>query len=188
VISVQFQHGEAIARRIQDLGDRAPAVVRRGFLRISGEFLLTFKTTRLRGRPGLVRRSGNLTRQFDQRTAVRESGGNTLGEVKTTIGVYDRKTVQYARVHEFGTVGKGGKLPDIVPRKAKFLRFPVRDPGTATRPKARSSKIVSWVSTKKVSIEPRLGFFATWAGFVRNQVPALLDRLAADIVNESVKK
>jgi hypothetical protein len=187
VISVQFKNGDAISRIVRNLGEKATPIFRRGFLRISGEFLLTFKTTRLRGRPGLVRRSGNLTRQFDQRTAVRETG-TILSEVRTTIGVYDRKTVQYARVHEFGTVGKGGKLPDIVPRKAKFLRFPVRDPGTATRPKARSSKIVSWVSTKKVSIEPRLGFFATWAKFTRNEVPKYLDRIAIDLVNESVKK
>jgi hypothetical protein len=187
VISVQFQNGDAISRIIRNLGEKATPIVRRGFLRISGEFLLTFKTTRLRGRPGLVRRSGNLTRQFDQRTAVRETGA-TLGEVRTTIGVYDKKTVQYARVHEFGTVGKGGRLPDIVPRKAKFLRFPVRDPGTATRPKARSSKIVAWVSTKKVSIEPRLGFFATWAKFTKSEVPKFLERIAVDLVNESVKK
>lgn len=187
MIRIEFQNSTEIGNVIRRLGERATPIMRRGFMRISGEFLLVFKTTRLRGRPGLVRRSGNLTRQFDQRTAVKETG-NALAELRTTIGVYDRKTVQYARVHEFGTVGAGGRLPDIVPRKAKFLRFPIRDPGTATRPKARSSKIVSWVSTKKVKIEPRLGFFATWARFTKTDVPKYLERMANDLINESVRK
>jgi len=33
----------------------------------------------------------------------------------------------YARIQELGTVGKGGKLPDIKPRKSKFLAIPLPD-------------------------------------------------------------
>jgi len=40
----------------------------------------------------------------------------------------------YARIHELGTVGKGGELPDIKPKRAKALTVPM--PGTQKNARA----------------------------------------------------
>ena len=73
----------------------------------------------------------------DSRTQVMKvSEGEVVGRVGTSV--------PYGRIHEYGTVGAGGTLPDIVPKTAKVLRFQVKT-GGAPR----------WVSTKRVKIPPR---------------------------------
>lgn len=71
----------------------------------------------------------------------------------------------YAAVHEFGTVGKGGLLPDIVPVHARALRFELQ---TASRlapvagPYRRLAKpqaVTNIIFCKRVSIPARPWFF-----------------------------
>lgn len=178
----------AEAKRVMEqIAKRSFPALQRGLKQISSEFLLHIKETRLKGRgvvfdgeQGLVRRTGNLTRQLNAQTAIRESG-TTADDLEVRFGVFDRKTLQYARVHELGTVGKGGSLPDIVPRRAKFLKVPIRDLGTAARPKARG-KVVGFLSLKKVAIPPRFKFHKSWDWWYPRHVPKILEGIAARIL------
>lgn len=96
---------------------------------------------------GLVRRSGSLVRSFLSATV-----GTTIDSLKTTIGFLNPLAARIARVHEIGTVGKGGRLPDIFPKRGRYLAVPVRGLGAAF------GKQSGVVLLKRVSIPPRLGF------------------------------
>jgi hypothetical protein len=93
--------------------------------------------------PGLVRRTGSLARAFLSTTI-----GNSLDTLKTTIGFLNPFAARIARVHELGTIGKGGVLPDITGR----LAVPIRSLGAAF------GKAKGMILLRKVSIPPRLGF------------------------------
>lgn len=69
------------------------------------------------GKPWLATRSGDLKRS----TRQREVTGDRLGNIKLRMWI----DVPYARVQEFGTVGAGGELPDITPKKASWLTIPL---------------------------------------------------------------
>ena len=176
-------------RTMEQIAKRSFPALQRGLKQISGEFLLHIKETRLKGRgnvfdgeQGLIRRTGNLTRQLNAQTAIRESG-TTADDLQVRFGVFDQKTLQYARVHELGTVGKGGSLPDIVPRRAKFLKVPIRNTGTAARPTVRG-KVVGFLSLKKVSIPPRFKFHKSWEWWYPRNVPKILEAIAARITGQ----
>lgn len=64
-----------------------------------------------------IRRQGLIDQGFLLNSIGYEVDGNTV-----EVGSYG---VVYAKVHEFGTVGKGGTLPDIRPRNAKYLTIPI---------------------------------------------------------------
>lgn len=65
------------------------------------------------GRALLTGRTGSLLRSFHaSATQQTASVGSPL---------------RYAKVHQLGTVGKGGVLPDIKPKKAKALFIPLTD-------------------------------------------------------------
>jgi len=66
----------------------------------------------------LKNRSGNLSQSFDQLVTRR---GNMLRGLELRVFT----SSPYARVHELGTIGAGGRLPDIVPIKGKFLTIPM---------------------------------------------------------------
>lgn len=117
-----------------------------------GQAFVRFQTTKnMRGRPGLIRRSGNLARGMLMRTT-----GADINSLETRVGWFDARLAMIARVHELGTVGKGGLLPDIVPKRAPFLVFPLRAKGRAV------GKVEGYVYTRRVSIPPRLGFYAAF--------------------------
>lgn len=77
----------------------------------------------------LKRRSGQLARSTEGR--VQRFGG--LPAIR--IGVFRGPALAYARVQEYGTVGKGGTLPTITPKRAKALAIPV---GPALTPTGQS--------------------------------------------------
>lgn len=134
-----------------------------------------------RTRRVLKRRTGSLARSIRQDVA-----GSDLRSLELRAAT----TSPYAKVHEYGTTGKGGVLPSIVPKRAKFLTVPIGDnltpAGVPRYPSAAALRgqgtfllktasgktfIVRregeqlrwlWVLVKKVDIPPRLGFFATW--------------------------
>jgi hypothetical protein len=92
-----------------------------------------------------------------------------------TVHVFSAGT-RYAHVHEFGTVGKGGQLPDIVPRRRKFLTIPLEKQYERVKPRSLDLEFVEdtkgrfWLwddrrrrlayrLVKKVSIPARPYFF-----------------------------
>lgn len=72
---------------------------------------------RFRGSP-MRTRTGALKRSIRHRVK-----GASLRDIE----LRNVSTSRYARVHEHGTVGKGGKLPDIVPKRARALTIPLPD-------------------------------------------------------------
>ncbi len=85
-----------------------------------------------------------------------------IGAIIASVGFLDGKAARIARVHELGTVKYGGKLPDIVPKRAKYLAIPNRG-----RAAARATKVQGIVKLKKVGIPPRLGFVSWWTSAAR---------------------
>lgn len=132
------------------------------------------QTKRLRGRPGLFRRSGRLAMSF-----TGETTGEALGSLVMRYGT----NVVYARIQEEGGV--------VVPRRAKWLTIPLPanlTPAGVQRQAIRSFKYVRFVRSKadrrnlvalcgssakdakpmfvlvkKVTIPPRLGLMRAWA-------------------------
>lgn len=74
--------------------------------------------SRLSGGSGLRRRTGSLAR------SVVGEGFVTNGLPAVRVGVLRGPAVRYAALQEFGTKGKGGLFPTIVPVKAKALAVP----------------------------------------------------------------
>lgn len=147
-VKIDTKGAEAAIRKLAGLS--LPTFKRAGQA-IGQAFARKVSNERMAGRPGLYTRDGNLRKSLISRTT-----GNSFLNVETVVGFLDQKAAQIARLHEFGTVGKGGLLPDIVPVRAKALRWFSRE-GTA----AKSSN-GSWMFAKRVSIPARLGFFDTW--------------------------
>lgn len=72
--------------------------------------------------------------KFGEHTGLFWRGG-LLNSINYRVVSTDKKTavlevgsfgVIYARIHELGTVGAGGALPDIVPKRAKALTIPAQ--------------------------------------------------------------
>jgi hypothetical protein len=81
------------------------------------------------GNVGLNRRTGrtlagNLIYGVENPNATKEDAPPSVG-FQTFLGFMDAHAARIARVHELGTVGKGGTLPDITPKRFEFLWVPV---------------------------------------------------------------
>ena len=81
------------------------------------------------GNVGLNRRTGktlagNLIYGVENPKATKEDPPPSVG-FQTFLGFMDAHAARIARVHELGTVGKGGTLPDITPKRFEFLWIPV---------------------------------------------------------------
>lgn len=130
----------------------------------SQSFIHFHRRARLRGRPGLNPGS----RIGLNRATTTETIGSDLDSLQ--VGTFFNSSVsRYVHVQELGTVGKGGRLPDIVPVKAKFLRFVV-DGKT--------------IYAKKVSIPPRLKWLQSWDVFAPERdriLEAGLDRILEEV-------
>lgn len=75
-----------------------------------------------RGSNRLQSRSGHLRRTIWYEVSA------TGRSLKTSVGVIrfnGANAVRYARIHEFGTRGKGGTEKDITPKQAKYLWIPL---------------------------------------------------------------
>lgn len=147
---------------------------------------------RFRGTP-MKTRTGALKRSIRYRVP---------GSKLSNIELRAFSTSRYAKVHEYGTVGKGGRLPDITPKRSKALTIPLPDnltpAGVPRFPSARalmssgktflhtSDRGITtialdeggrlrwlWVLKKRVSIPARLGFFLTWEGLRRGRLHRL---------------
>lgn len=115
--------------------ERLAVELRRGLSRYMASFVApngAWQRARMRGRPGLKRRSGELARSFD----AQDVSGQGLGQVAAKAFT----TSRYARVHEFGAI--------IRPVRARWLRFQVG-----------RGRAAEWVTTKQVRIPARMGWF-----------------------------
>jgi hypothetical protein len=144
---------------IKDLGLRAFPEARKATQAIGRELVKRVTKERLSGRPGLIRRSGGMAR-----SVIHKTSGRNISDLRTVAGFLDAHAAKIARVHELGTVGKGGVLPDIVPRRAKLLRWFERVDTAAL------SSEGGWRFAKRVSIPARLGFRATWRAMDVRQI------------------
>jgi hypothetical protein len=80
-----------------------------------------------------------------------------IGKVRSQVGFTTGRGARIARVHELGTIRYGGTLPDIVPKRAKYLAIPIRGGKVA-----RGTKVLYVARVLKVGIPPRLGFRIFW--------------------------
>jgi hypothetical protein len=144
---------------IKDLGLRAFPEARKATATIGKAFTGEVSRTGMRGRPGLLQRSGTL-----RKTLIAKTSGQNISNLRTVAGFLDAHSAKIARVHELGTIGKGGVLPDIVPRRAKLLRWFDANPGAA------QSAEGGWRFAKKVSIPVRLKFRASWRSLDVRQI------------------
>lgn len=171
--------------------------------------------TRLSGTgSGLNRRTGrtllgNLLTGVETQALKSDAAGFGF---QTIVGFMDPHAARIARVHELGTVGKGGTLPDITPKRFKFLWIPVtnlvkkydapllawaqangwvtgkasrkRGKRKSTKPK-RGGK--QFILLRKASIPPRLGFRRIQEAAIRNDLPVVIAAIPATIAKEMVK-
>jgi hypothetical protein len=162
----------AVVKGLADVESRLPGATKRVLSGIGGEFVRHQTRANMGGRPGLMRRTGSLVRSLTFRTT-----GSTLKTMQTRVGFSTARAAMIARVHELGTVGKGGSLPDIRPKSKPWLAWPVRDPGRAR------GGVVGWARAKKVSIPPRLRYFATfYSPRFQNIVRAVVARESRKVV------
>lgn len=110
-----------LVRALATVPDALTRELRDALEKILRRFEREFVSTRLSGRPGLQRRSGNLARSW-----VREVRGRRLKDLQARFAT----RVKYAPIHEFGGI--------IRPVRAKFLAIPLSDSrvkGTADSPR-----------------------------------------------------
>ena len=115
-----------------------------------GDFLLRRPPSSM----GLRRVTGEIARSL---IAAPGPVVSEIGKVRSQTGFVTGRGARIARVHELGTIRYGGTLPDIVPKRAKYLAIPIRG-GKA----ARGTKVSGIVKLLKVGIPPRLGFVKFW--------------------------
>jgi len=135
-----------------------------GLKRMGRDFHRRFSRTNLRmGRPPggkryLKVRTGSLLRSFH---SVVVKGSN----VSRTHWHYGTP-IKYAPVQELGTRGRGGKLPDIRPKKGQYLTIPLRaSRGHGGKNQGHLAK--PWRDYKHTFVRPskrRPGTLIGWAG------------------------
>ena len=151
---------------LKELALRAPKAAKWALTKIMGDYQRIFTRSRMDGRPGLNIRTGSLSGNV--RFHVE---GTDIKSLVGRVGFFDRHAAMIARVHELGTVGAGGRLPDIVPRRKPMLAWPIlrgdrsfvyKEKGPLKSRKRFESRQLVYAFAKKVAIPPRLQFFETW--------------------------
>lgn len=118
-------------------------------LKWQGDLIADFIKNKLNGRSGnagLNVRTGRTLRG----NIVGASGPKITGEdgtgkmgFESVVGFIDPQAARIARVHELGTTGAGGSLPDILPKRFRFLWIPVTN---MTR--RYDASLLSWAEDK----------------------------------------
>ncbi len=110
-----WENDREFKRALREVPDQIYKGARKGLQKGLRGYQRELTRTRLRGRPGLARRSGNLAR--DLQTTVR---GRT---VDTLVGIAFF-TAKYAPAHEFGAT--------ITPKRGRYLAIPLSAVSTPT--------------------------------------------------------
>lgn len=110
------------------------------------EFVIDFQRTRLRGRPGLKRRTGALARSFGGRVHI----GKEIEDIALHVGFgppvrpFVTGVEDYVNIHEFG---------GTIRAKGKFLAIPLAPKGRKTPPFLSPRELPG----KPIFIRPRAG-------------------------------
>ncbi len=162
MIDISIETGEQFDRFAQRLGspDLAFKPMKRAFQNIAEQFLQFHQKDRMRGRPGLIMRSGSAGMIGSRQWSV---VGERLENLSADM-FWSGAANKYVRVHEYGAT--------IVPKRAKFLVFKAADG--------------AWVRTKSVTIPPRLGWFDAWDRFAPNR-GRIYDRILRETVEGMTK-
>lgn len=126
--------GDHTADDFQQLGEQLRAAIsRKGEALVPG-MAKVFKRDAQRWKSAMVKRlRGPLSlggKSPDDRLATRSGAlhrslfGRVLGRTMDDLVLIKGSTSRYAVTHELGTKGAGGKLPDIVPKRVKWLTIP----------------------------------------------------------------
>lgn len=147
----EFQKiAEAFARKADAFGPLLERALKRDGIRWSRAMVGSFsgplmleggkaRSAALASRQG----AGGLRGSFFQRVQ-QTKGGSRFTLVKGS-------TSRYAPTHELGTVGAGGELPDIVPKRAKALTIPLKAAMTPSG-NPRKVKARDWENTFILSL------------------------------------
>lgn len=150
------------AKAMKTAGPQIAKRMRKAFDQVGHKFTAAMSKRRLRGRPGLIRRTGTLARS--QRHYVR---GSTLSDLRMVYGIGGDQA-PYARIQEFGGV--------VEAKNAKWLTFQIQPAGGG----AANTGI--WRRAKRVRIPPRLGMRALW----RTERPTRV-RLMRDALRQGLR-
>lgn len=165
-ITIEKQWAMALERMARKVPQAAARHAAATFAAIGAQFITFHARERLRGRPGLKLQHGRAglggATNFDVT-------GTNLDSLQGAIFIGPPAT-KYANVHEFGTKGAGGTLPDIVPKRAKWL---VWDAGGKK------------VFAKRVRVPARLGWRDAWDHGFEDTRKRILDRTLTAILMES---
>ncbi len=168
--------------------------VQRTFIDHGNQFLGDFTKQRLSGAgPASV---AARTNQLRGSAASRPFGSPSNLD---SLGVRFQLGTKYARLHEFGTQGAGGSLPDIQPKNVQWLTIPVGDaltgagtaparardfPGLSFIPRSADTALLAdthggelnvlFILKKRISIPPRLHLISDW----KKAVPSFRKRLS----------
>lgn len=199
-VIVQVQNAK-VYRRFDRARGAAARELRAALHEITSGFVETFIRDRMSGRRGRGRglgvnaRSGWLRSQLKTDVAVPL---NNIQGARGRVGFFTQRAAKIARVHEYGTRGAGGTLPDIKPRNAQWLTVPLpaaQDARGVTRAPARaytnafvikskkgnllivekrtSGLVPLFVLKKRVAIPPRLELRKRW------RMPSQVNRRAS---------
>lgn len=156
-----FDRLDALAKAINSYGDAAIEPTRKMFGDIGQQFKQVHQRDRLKGRPGLIMRSGSAGMLGSRQFIVT---GSDIFDMKLSM-FWSGLAAKYVRIHEYGGT--------IKPKTAKFLRFTI---GNQT------------IFAKQVKIPARLGWLSTWDSFTRENMPRIIDKHRAMIVQRMAQQ
>lgn len=165
---------KAIKRFAASMPTILKQVYLRAALQAAGEFEKRQLSGRHTARSGLNRITGRTLAAAISASATKAPHEGS-GVVAGRVGFIDGHSAMVATMHELGTRGKGGSLPDIVPVRAKWLRFRVSSIVTSAKTGKSRRKWSDFIFTKRVAIPPRLRFKET----MRNSVVVHKTKTAA---------
>lgn len=136
--------------------------LRLGFASVGEQFLTFHSRERLKGRPGLIMRSGNAGMSGSAHSVAT---GDSLASLQMRA-FWSGGASRYVETHEYGKT--------IVPVRAKYLRFHI--PG------------VGWRTASSVTIPARLEWIASWERFASYRTEILHKAVAraADKIAEAL--
>ncbi len=162
MMDLSIEVGDQFKRFSKNLGSSAVVFdpMKRAFQNISEQFIQFHQRDRMRGRPGLIMRSGSAGMIGSRQWSV---DGERLDDLTADV-FWSGAANKYVRVHEYGAT--------ITPKRANWLVFKAADGG--------------WVRTKSVTIPPRLGWYDAWERFAPNR-GRIYDRILRETVEGMTK-
>lgn len=167
-------------RLVKDYPDEFAGHLGKAYDRGGGKFVTQFRKRKLSGRPGLVRRSGALSKSLVHRVV-----GTNIREIDLEISI-GGPGVPYARTHEFGRRGRAKRTRYLsIPLDAnkdsrgvalaksprdQNVRFGGRSAAGNILLRDAASGVPLWVLVERMTIRPRLGLNSQWKKFAPEMI------------------